>query len=78
MADVNPARALVVPRAKDDEAHRILIINNLSAKPMHVKPNALKIDTTPNDLLQQPVSLDSKTDLLSIPGYGNRWILLSD
>ena len=74
----NQSAPAILAYLRNDEAHRILIINNLSAKPMHVKPNALKIDTTPNDLLQQPVSLDSKTDLLSIPGYGNRWILLSD
>jgi maltose alpha-D-glucosyltransferase / alpha-amylase len=72
-----PAPAILA-YLRNDEANRILIINNLSAKPVQVKPKALKINKTPSDLLQQTVSRDSKTDLLSIPGYGNRWILLSD
>lgn len=66
----------VLAYLRSDGENRILVIHNLSDRPLRVESKAVEFPAETVDLLRQAISLDRSTGLLSLSGRGIHWIRL--
>ena len=67
----------ILAYTRSDTNHRILIVHNLGEQPLEVKSETIELPSETSDLLQQAISFDSSTGVLSLSASKTHWISLS-